>query len=222
MQPEFNLFDSVDLITNAGNLRKLFDLYSNDLRMAVRFEVELRGSTLLLSRWNEDPDLSVSYGHGAGFEKETCKYAPEDHSILQDSASHHRVTSYWIAGLHCVVQSEVDAYHCEHNHDHDHDSDQDHADKPASSAHKKTLSDTLPSLLQTRQFSHHTRPRCRPRPSGATAFTLLTLDDPGDSPTFKPPHASPRLRHSSRTMSVGPSLPPAWSNSKPKTAVAHP
>ncbi len=206
MQPEFNLVDSVDLISNAGNLRKLFDLYCNDLRMAVRFEVEIRGRTLLLSRWNKDPDLSVSYGCGAGFERETCRYAPDDHPILQESASHHRVMSYWFAGLHCVVQSEVDAYHCEHNHVSDHDHSR--TNKPSSPTHKKTLSDPLPSLPRNRPPSHHPRPTHRPRPSHAAAFALLTLDDPGDSPTFNPP---PRTTDTAtlRTHHIGKTVPAA-------------
>lgn len=187
MQPEFNILDSVDVVSNAGNLRKLFDLLCNEIRTAIRFDIEMRGKTLLLSRWNEDPQLQRSYGCGAGFERETCQYTPDDDPILRRSASHHRVVSYSFGGLRCVVQSEVDGYCCDcavHS-----DESDLRAPSPTTvataAAHKKRQSDPLPSP-STRKLSGLTHPR-RHQPSRSTDYTLLDRDDPGDSPTFTPP-----------------------------------
>ncbi|KAK4039418.1 hypothetical protein C8A01DRAFT_16606 [Parachaetomium inaequale] len=200
MQPTFNLVDSVDVVSNANNLRKLFSLLSNDMRSSDRYDIEMKGSTLLLSRWNDDPNLSHSFGCGAGFERETCQYTPEDDPVLQGSLSHHRVVSYSFGGLQCVVQSEVDAYYC----------DCDHSETPAAPIlstpkHKKALSDPSPLPRY-----HQSRPSPNPqttRFSPSTAFAALTLDDPGDSPAFTaatPPTTVPsptlRVHHTGHTI----------------------
>ncbi|KAL2127027.1 hypothetical protein VTI74DRAFT_11445 [Chaetomium olivicolor] len=199
MQPSSNIFKSADVISNSSNLRKLFHLFRNEKETEERYDVEARGSTLLLGRWNEDPALRLSFGYGAGFEKATCSYAPEDGPVLQDSKSHYRVMSYSFGDLQCVVQSEADAYHC----------DCDHSGKPSKAAnppkihpskHKKSHSDPLPMRPDI--------PIQRSPRSPATAFAALTLDDPGDSPSFASllplPTSTPsdtlRIHHTGRTI----------------------
>ncbi|KAK4131525.1 hypothetical protein BT67DRAFT_387832 [Trichocladium antarcticum] len=112
MRPDVDLLATADMVSNAGNMAKLLRLVQNTRVAEERFDLEWRGGTLLLSRWNDDPKLSGSCGFGAGFERATCRYARGDEAVLRHSASHHRVVSYCFAGLTCVVQSEVDAYWC--------------------------------------------------------------------------------------------------------------
>ncbi|GAB1321052.1 hypothetical protein MFIFM68171_11262 [Madurella fahalii] len=186
MAPNVDIFESAEVVSNASNLRKLFHILSHKTMRAERYDIEMRGNTMLLSRWNEDPSLNDSLGHGAGFERQTCRYTPDDDAVLHRSMSHHRVVSYRFAGLRCVVQSEVDAYYCDCDH-----SDESPAPIPIPSGKKgrSTLSplaapftpaSSPPTSAPTRKHSVSGSPPKRPE----LAFASLTLDDPGDSPTF--------------------------------------
>ncbi|KAK0646769.1 hypothetical protein B0T16DRAFT_493683 [Cercophora newfieldiana] len=117
MDPYFD-FDKTALVTNASNLRKLFHFFRNEHRVIERFDMEFRRSTMFMSKWNGDPSLNSSMGHGAGFERKTCRYPydSDKDATLRVSASHHRVVRYRFSGLDCVIQSEVDAYHCSCDH----------------------------------------------------------------------------------------------------------
>ncbi|KAM7200313.1 hypothetical protein V8F33_004031 [Rhypophila sp. PSN 637] len=114
--PTFDVFQTADIVSNASNLRKLFHLFWNKKKLTERFDLEWRHETLLLSKWTGDPSLRLSLGHGTGFEKETCRYAQDDHPLLRNSSSHHRVVWYSFGGLDFVIQSEVDGYHCDCDH----------------------------------------------------------------------------------------------------------
>lgn len=115
---------SADIVTNASNLRKLLHLLTGRKYLCERYDIELvagpdgaANDTLFLSKWTDDPSLHTSMGHGAGFERATCRY-PQGHGgdearLLRRSVSHHRVVAYSLGGLRMVVQSEVDAYHCD-------------------------------------------------------------------------------------------------------------
>jgi hypothetical protein len=186
-QPTFDILDDTDVISNASNLRKLFDLLRNKTWIAERFDIEMRGGTMLLSRWNDDPNLSHSLGFGAGFERATCHYAPDDDSIIQGSASHHRVVMYRFGGLQCVVQSEVDAYYC----------DCDHSKSPFP---------LTPAGSQSEGETPHSDGRNLPP---TNAFTALSLDDPDDSPsptaaatpaTASTPSPTLRIHHIGRSI----------------------
>ncbi|KAJ4286587.1 hypothetical protein N0V88_007949 [Collariella sp. IMI 366227] len=173
MQPDSNVFESADVVSNSSNLHKLFYLLKNTHKMEERYDLEMRGKTLLLSRWHADHARSNSFGCGAGFERDTAQYGSEDDPVLQQSESHHRVVSYDFGGLRCVVQSEADAYYCHCNHSQN--------SKPAKPPkHKKIHSDPL-SMRRTSPRNTSTKPLSR---SPVTAFAALTLDDPGDTPAF--------------------------------------
>ncbi|KAK4150690.1 hypothetical protein C8A00DRAFT_36707 [Chaetomidium leptoderma] len=205
MQPTFNLVESADVVSSVSNLRKLFDVLHvrNRLWKAHRFDLEMRGAALLLSRWTEDPELRYSLGRGASFEKETCRYALEDDPVLKKSASHHGVVAYSFGGLRCVVQSEVDGYYCDCD---------DHSARlpvpipipipiPARPVpkHRKTHSAPLP--IPRKNWGHHRRlSTTPPRSSPPTAFAALTLDDPGDSPAFAA--TKPRTSDPSPTLRI--------------------
>lgn len=204
MAPDVNVFESADIVSNASNLRKLLHILSHKSVRAERFDLEMRGTALLLSRWNEDPSLNSSLGHGAGFERATCRYTPDDDPVLHRSLSHHRVVSYRFAGLRCVVQSEVDAYYC----DCDHHAEPHKLQPPvapipvAVPPNNKTGRSTLSPLAAAFIPSSPSPPPSPPArkqhqnqmisitpPNSNSkkpelAFAALTLDDPGDSPTL--------------------------------------
>ncbi|EAQ88717.1 hypothetical protein CHGG_05336 [Chaetomium globosum CBS 148.51] len=192
MQPGLDIFSATDVISNVSNLRKLFDVISNRSWGTERCDIDIRENTLLLSRWNGDPNLSLSLGCGSGFEKETCRYPPEEDPVLQRSLSHHRVLSYRFAGLQLVVQGEVDAYHCAC--DHTTPSPDLVSTTPRTTKRHSDPAPRSPSWRHRRAFSN---PHAL-GPSPSLAFAALALDDPGDSPGFTPPcpvtHPSPTLR----------------------------
>ncbi|KAK1778748.1 hypothetical protein QBC45DRAFT_327616 [Copromyces sp. CBS 386.78] len=103
----------IDIVTNASNLRKMFTLFLNRRPEYERYDLTWRDNTLVLSKWALDPQMNSSLGHGTGFEQATCIYDDHEDEVLKSSTSHHRVIEYRFGGLHLVVQSEVDAYHCD-------------------------------------------------------------------------------------------------------------
>lgn len=112
--PSYKL-GTADIVTTSTNLRKLFFLLANHRCLSNRFDIEVRGQTVLMSSWSTDP----SYEHASGcyawaFKAATCEF-PEH--LLQDgnSVSHHRVEGYELAGVKCVVQTVVDGYICDEN-----------------------------------------------------------------------------------------------------------
>lgn len=178
LESDFDM-DTADVVSNAGNLHKLFELLKNKGWMAKRFDLELRGNTLLISRWTDDPNLARSVGRGVGFERKTCLHDDDEDPVVRNSASHHRVVTYLFGGLRCVVQSEADAYFC----------DCDHPLAPL--PHSTATQDDKPALKYPDPLPHRHPPPSllqeRPldrRPQHVSRFAVLTLDDPGDSEEF--------------------------------------
>jgi hypothetical protein len=173
-----------DIVSNASNLRKLFHILRNEKQITERYDLEWKGDTLFLGKWTGDPLLGLSYGCGFGFERETCRYDPDgDAQMLRDSGSHHRVVGYRFGGLQCVVQSEVDAYHC--------DCPSPHPPSPAARATVDHASQPAPSRASRKKAaatgSSFRNPAQKPRvstPARRFTFDALALDDPGDSPSF--------------------------------------
>ena len=183
MDPYFDFFAKTTLVTNASNLRKLYHFFYNRHRVVERFDMEFRRKTLFISKWNGDPSLSSSMGHGAGFERKTCRYPYDDNDVmLRVSASHHRVLRYRFSGLDCVVQSEVDAYYC----------DCDHSPPAVSRAVATPLSRTPTSPLENDAGTWTTATRRRRRSS--TASFRAPSSPPLSSPSSSSSR-SPRLRH---------------------------
>ncbi|SPQ26292.1 3abe712a-8d1b-46f9-ae22-654e8f14aecf [Thermothielavioides terrestris] len=180
MQPTFDM-EAVDVISNAGNLSKLYEMLRNTSWQAMRFELELRGRTLLLSRWSDDPALAFRPGYGGGFERETCRHGAEEDPVLRHSASHHRVVAYRFGGLQYVVQSEVDAYSCNGD---------DHARPPPPPQSQTQSQPAAPARCGSKHNQARLRGRPPPRQKKRAAsthisgFAALTLDDPGDSKAF--------------------------------------
>ncbi|KAK3935175.1 hypothetical protein QBC46DRAFT_398141 [Diplogelasinospora grovesii] len=202
--PTHSIFGA-DIVSNASNLRKLFHIFRNQKQITERYDLEWKGDTLFLGKWTGDPSLRLSYGHGFGFERETCRYDPDgDAQMLRDSATHHRVVGYKFGGLQCVVQSEVDAYHCDCSHPPSPapvimpSPSRDSATPtrspfltgsaratvdpsqpaPSRASHKKAASTGSSSFRNPAQKSKVSTPTRR------FTFDALALDDPGDSPSF--------------------------------------
>ncbi|KAL2182145.1 uncharacterized protein P884DRAFT_167811, partial [Thermothelomyces heterothallicus CBS 202.75] len=210
MRPGFDLGSAADVVSSATNLRKLFDVLQNRAWAVERLEVEMRGGAVLLARWGRDPNLSLDLGCGTRFERATCRHDPAEDPVLRRSMSHHLVVAYAFGGLRCVVQGEVDAYHCDHDHDHDHGYHH-HAPSPSPdpppspppsrrqvpvAGRAKRRSDPLPLL-------HRRRPSAARRPSSGATFAALTLDDPGESAAFLD---RPRPPPTARTTRASPTL----------------
>ncbi|KAK0623752.1 hypothetical protein B0T14DRAFT_602262 [Immersiella caudata] len=212
MDPFFE-FDKSALVTNASNLRKLYHFFDNKHRVIERFDMEFRRGTLFMSKWNGDPSLSSSMGHGAGFERKTCRYPYDDSdALLRVSASHHRVVRYRFSGLDCVVQSEVDAYYCACDH-----STSSTKSTPSRAATPPTPTDSGTWTTATRRrrrssaatSSPPRSPNLAPRPktlksptpplssshsystSPTFNFSSLPLDDPGHSTSYSPAPIKP-------------------------------
>ncbi|KAH8898996.1 hypothetical protein GQ53DRAFT_836953 [Thozetella sp. PMI_491] len=164
-RPAFKVFNNVDIISNASSLQNLFDLFTNAKQRTDRFDFEMVENVLSLKRWPGPFPSAPPYGYGHGFEKHVCSYAETDPEMLRESASHHRVVSYSFGGLRCVIQSEVDGYHCECG----------HGRNLAEPAREKTpdMQDSVPR--------HPRNPFPEFTPGSSCNFELLTLDDPGDS-----------------------------------------
>ncbi|KAL2255683.1 hypothetical protein VTK26DRAFT_2896 [Humicola hyalothermophila] len=191
MAPDVDVFGTADVVCNAGVLHKLFRIFCNTAERSERFDLEFRGNAVLLSNWKNDPSYEFTFGFGTGFEQATCCYPVFADAILkQRSESHHRVVSYRFAGLQCVVQSEVDAYYCACNHS---------QVGPPSRAwdgalgrkKRRAVSESSTCPLAQRQQQQQQQAILPPRNSRSASlsltlsspFSLLSLDDPGDSPT---------------------------------------
>lgn len=167
MRPGFNMFatEGVSIVSNAGNLRRLFDLFHNHHVVMERYEVEWKRGTLFISKWFDDPALKSSQGYGRSFEKAQCWHEPDDHEYVIESTSHHRVVRYTFAGVHCIVQSEVDAYKCRHKHE----------NMPVAPESNQGRQQGMPPTSFTTR-----------RPSVETAFSRLSFSRPGTAQTSRP------------------------------------
>ncbi|KAK3374651.1 hypothetical protein B0H63DRAFT_255003 [Podospora didyma] len=193
----FNILDAASIVSNASNLRKLFHILLNQRRISERYDLEWRGNTLFLSKWVGDPSLQLSLGHGAGFEKETCRYDPDDHELLRRSASHHRVVQYRFAGLDLIVQSEVDGFKCDHYHPSS--STMTIPGLPRSLGHKKTSSMPGNSYKNANDLSWR-------RPSGPPALPasrLSTFSSISEFPLVSPPRSPPQQQQQQQQMPAG-------------------
>lgn len=102
-------FKDVDVVTNRNSLRKLFNFVSGRPYSDFRIDMHLVKDTLFLTRRERNIREVLHGSHGScghGFER-AC-VTQEDH--LRDSTAHHRVISYHLGDLKCVVRFEVDAY----------------------------------------------------------------------------------------------------------------
>lgn len=102
-------FKDVDVVTNRNSLRKLFNFVRGRPSGDFRIDMHIVRDTLFLTR-RERNVRDVLHGSldsfGHGFER-AC-VTQEEH--LKDSTAHHRVISYQLGNLKCVVRFEVDAY----------------------------------------------------------------------------------------------------------------
>jgi hypothetical protein len=109
MQPNFP-FLQVDLVTQRGSLRRLFDFACGTKQEGWRIDAQVVEGTLFLSRWLRSNGRFVNRvrgsGYGFGFEKACLRFEDE----VKESSSHIRIVEYQLGSLRCVVQGEADGY----------------------------------------------------------------------------------------------------------------
>ena len=105
-RPDISLSD-FDLVTTAGCLRRIASFLSY-YPQPERLDVEFRGGTLFMGRWEGDPLLNKHHGYGRQFEKKVTRLGEG----LERSVSCHLVAGYELGGMKMGVQIEVDAYQC--------------------------------------------------------------------------------------------------------------
>ncbi|TLD22787.1 hypothetical protein PspLS_07118 [Pyricularia sp. CBS 133598] len=111
MSPSHSL-RSTDLIVSRNSLRKLFALCAGRTQDSFRIGLHLINDTLIMTKddrflWH--PGVTRSEGVGLSFENLFAKPLPG----REGDQSHHRVLSYNLGDLRCVVQFEVDACYYE-------------------------------------------------------------------------------------------------------------
>lgn len=94
-------------MTTAGCLRRITSFLSYR-PWPERLNIEFRGGTLLMGRWEGDPLLSKHNGYGSQFERRVTRHVEG----LEGSVSCHLVAGYELGGLRMGVQIEVDAFQC--------------------------------------------------------------------------------------------------------------
>ncbi|KAL1840014.1 hypothetical protein VTJ49DRAFT_931 [Mycothermus thermophilus] len=213
-----SILAGTDILTSAGSLTKLFRLIRNTNGHTItRFEIDLvnEGSTLIISRWEGDPQFQRTYGYGVWFERETCRYDAGDDDnddVLKRSTSHHRVVAYSFGGLRCLVQAETDGYYCqcgEKGHPRVPEDDDDvvpvspqSSRIPSPKPRRRSSNQSPPSRLSTSPRS----PRSSfSSSSPSSIFSVLALDDPGDllsSSSSSPPNNIPVTTTSSPTLRI--------------------
>lgn len=105
-RPDISLSD-FDIVTTAGCLRRITAFLSYRPR-SERLDVEFRGGTLFMGRWEGDPLLCKHNGFGSQFERMVTRYGKG----LEGSASYHLVVGYELGRLKMGLQIEVDTFQC--------------------------------------------------------------------------------------------------------------
>lgn len=144
----------------------MFMIFHNKQQIYERYDLTWRNDTLFLSKWTSDPYLNSSLGHGTGFEQATCIYDDQEDDLLKSSASHHRVMEYRFGGLQFVVQSEIDAYHCD-------------CHRPSN--FDPTLPETLSALTVDEVSQHQRRSSAVSAGSSQTSTNLSVFSSPFDA-----------------------------------------
>jgi hypothetical protein len=104
--PEIDL-NSFDIITDRRNLRMLLNFvsYHGQKQQEFRFDAEIVGNSVILSRWIDWEDRRFNGGFGKEFER-TFTRTPDCSS---GSLVHKRAVGYTLGGLRLMVRFEVDA-----------------------------------------------------------------------------------------------------------------
>lgn len=109
MQPNFNM-NSISLVTDRNNLRKLFNFACSHPDRSFRIDVDMVYNTMFFTRWEQKHvHLLTGYnnpGYGHAFEKAFTVFEED----LANSSGHHRIVQYNLGGMNCIVRFEADAY----------------------------------------------------------------------------------------------------------------
>ncbi|TFK74716.1 hypothetical protein BDN72DRAFT_788324, partial [Pluteus cervinus] len=100
-------WNSIDIVTDRNNLRKLFKWVNRANANPEEFRIDLHlagGHTVLMNRWHKQ-DRERGSGCRFNFERASTRYPPG----YERSVSHHRIVRYNMNGLSMVVRFDVDA-----------------------------------------------------------------------------------------------------------------
>ncbi|KAF2703853.1 hypothetical protein K504DRAFT_391633 [Pleomassaria siparia CBS 279.74] len=112
MNPHARLND-VDIVCNRNSLRKLLDLASGRRPDPFVMHLHLLQETLFITRKERNARNMIRGGGQSGYGHNFEKAFTEADDDVHGSTSHHRVVSYDMGGLNCMVRFEVDAYYDE-------------------------------------------------------------------------------------------------------------
>lgn len=112
LRPDFDI-QSTAILTGLNNLRQIFKFASGTDRRPFRIDLQMLGTTLMMTRWEKDPSTmtqtSLCRGYGRGFERVCTKLEER----IPKPTSHHRIVSYTLGSLSFVVQFEADLRSCD-------------------------------------------------------------------------------------------------------------
>ncbi|KAF2788269.1 geranylgeranyl pyrophosphate synthetase [Melanomma pulvis-pyrius CBS 109.77] len=148
--PNFDI-DSVDVVTDRNNLRKLLGFVNPDSAKnglePFTIKVEMSRGTALFCRQEPSTREFINArefrGYGHEFEKAYTKAG------ISDSSGHHRIISYRFGGLNFIVRHETDGY----------------INKEMPSDGKRSDKDSLAALLDSLSLSSSAAPSRAPLPS---------------------------------------------------------
>jgi hypothetical protein len=101
----------LDVVTDRNNLRKILRVITQENFEPFRIDIELAGSTLLLSRWERDSEEYITEFRGFGHEFEKAFTTQRITARGQTSSGHHRIIQYKFGGLQMLVRFETDAHY---------------------------------------------------------------------------------------------------------------
>jgi hypothetical protein len=110
-QPSLDL-DSIDVITDRNNVRKLLSFIDPSLTKvsleSFTIQVEMAAQTVIFCREETATYEVIKPGDFRGFGHEFEKAYTTSH--IKNSTSHHRIISYKLGGLHFLVCHETDGF----------------------------------------------------------------------------------------------------------------
>ncbi|KAI1438014.1 hypothetical protein GGR50DRAFT_574267 [Xylaria sp. CBS 124048] len=111
MQPHFD-FQSMDVVTDRSNLRKLFSFVEPTAEEqpleSFTIEIEIHENTALFSGLEASSEEFIHPGQFRGFSHEFEKSYTRQQ--INGSVGHHRIISYRLGSMKCVVRHKTDAY----------------------------------------------------------------------------------------------------------------
>ncbi|KAK6535664.1 hypothetical protein TWF694_002117 [Orbilia ellipsospora] len=218
MKPQFQ-FDKVDVVINRNSLRRLLDFCKGVSLESFRVNLFMIHNTLIVERSEKNGRHFINTpgaGFGKNFEKTFTKFSSDD----QKSTGHHRVLSYPLGHLNCVVRFEVDARYDKEDDEaglQTEDNNQDIEDEGGVSLvgwmDDLSLGSSGP---KSSSASRATTPRA-PNNGSSSSLRLISAQ----LSTIMPQSTAAELKTTTRFKSLGQCIPQLWFGRTPWLIVAH-